>query len=73
MISKNELLTKEGHSSSTLTIKTICYGKVREWQSREEAEKFFLECLAHSEGAEHERYLKILLKIKQGLAICSDN
>lgn len=69
----DDFFKKRNSNNSTNVIKTICYGRVKEWKSREEAEKFFIECLLHSEGAEHERYLTILSKLKQGLTICSDD
>ena len=69
----DELSKIKSSNDSTNVIKTICYGRVKEWHTREEAEKFFMECLLHSEGAEHERYLTILLKLKQGLTTCSDD
>ena len=36
-------------------ITTICYGKKDTWQSREEAQAFFLKAMAGSEGSEQER------------------
>ena len=35
-------------------ITTICYGKKDTWQSREEAQAFFLKAMAGSEGSEQE-------------------
>ena len=40
-------------------ITTICYGKKDTWQSREEAQAFFLKAMAGSEGNEQERYATI--------------
>ena len=57
---------------NSIVITTICYGDVRRWLSIEEAEKFFIECLINSEGAEYDRYLNVLSKIKAGQSICSD-
>ena len=37
-------------------ITTICYGKKDTWQSREEAQAFFLKAMAGSEGSEQERH-----------------
>lgn len=54
-------------------IKTICYGKVKEWDSRESAIKFFIMCHVSSDGAERERYSIILDKLKAGQTVCSDN
>ena len=54
------------------TVKTICYGREEIWDSREDAIMFFLECMASSEGAERERYLNILVKLKSGEKVCTD-
>lgn len=54
------------------TVKTICYKKERIWDSRDDAVIFFMECMAGSEGAERERYLNILVKLKSGTKVCSD-
>lgn len=55
------------------TVKTICYGREVIWDSREETIMFFLECMASSEGAERERYLNILVKLKSGEKVCKDD
>lgn len=55
------------------TVKTICYGRKVIWDSREKAIMFFLECMASSEGAERERYLNILVKLKSGEKVCVDD
>ena len=55
------------------TVKTICYGREEIWDSRAEAIMFFLECMASSEGAERERYLNILVKLKSGEKVCTDD
>lgn len=54
------------------TVKTICYGREVIWDSRKKAIMFFLECMASSEGAERERYLNILVKLKSGEKVCVD-
>lgn len=54
-------------------IKTICYGQIREWNGSEEAIKFFVECYINSEGSERERYFNILVKLRSGLNICTDD
>ena len=54
------------------TVKTICYKKERIWDSMDDAVIFFMECMAGSEGAERERYLNILVKLKSGTKVCSD-
>lgn len=55
------------------TVKTICYGREKIWDSREEAIMFFLECMASSEGAERERYFNILVKLKSDEKVCTDD
>ena len=55
------------------TVKTICYGREVIWDSRKKAIMFFLECMASSEGAERERYLNILVKLKSGEKVCVDD
>lgn len=51
---------------------TICYGKKREWSSRNEAIAFYVDCMLHSEGAEQERYLEIYLDLMAGKTLCLD-
>ena len=53
-------------------VTTICYEQERKWDSRQEAVKFFLEAMENSEGAEHERYANIYLKLIFGADICKD-
>ena len=54
------------------TVTTICYGKIKAWDSRKEAADFFLRCIAGSEGAECERYTAIYAQLLSGCGICSD-
>lgn len=54
------------------TVKTICYGQEQIWDSREEAEEFFLKGMFSSEGSERDRYSTIFLKLKEGQEVCSD-
>lgn len=54
------------------TVKTICYGKERTWDSVKEATIFFLECMTSSGGAEKKRYYNVLLKLASGEKVCSD-
>ena len=51
---------------------TICYGKRREWESRNEAIAFYVDCMLGSEGVELERYLKIYLDLMTGKTVCKD-
>lgn len=54
------------------TVTTICYGKIKVWDSRKEAADFFLRCIAGSESAECERYTAIYAQLLSGYGICSD-
>ena len=54
------------------TVTTVCYGKKDVWDSRKEAEQFFLRAMAGSEGSEQSRYVKIYTELKMGLALCTD-
>lgn len=53
-------------------VKTICYGKERIFDDRQEAVDFYEDCVLNSEGSEHERYLEILIDLRSGKAVCSD-
>lgn len=54
-------------------ILTICYGKVNVYNSRNEAKKFYLECMLSSDGSEHERYSTIYQDLEQGFNLCVDS
>ena len=53
-------------------VKTICYGKERIWDKKEEAIEFFIDCMLNSEGSEKERYCNILCSLKANLKVCKD-
>lgn len=53
-------------------VKTICYGKERIWDKKEEAIEFFIDCMLNSEGSERERYCNILSSLKANLKVCKD-
>lgn len=53
-------------------ITTTCYGETREWESREDAIQFYVECSACSEGAERGRYTTLILQLLQGQTDCHD-
>lgn len=53
-------------------VTTICYRQKREWDSREEAENFFLKGVMCCEGSERDRYATILSKLMSGRKVCSD-
>lgn len=54
------------------TVKTICYGKEDVWDSRKEAEDFFLRAMMSYEGSERERYTKIYTELILGKGVCTD-
>ena len=51
---------------------TVSYGQERKWDDRRDAIAFFVDCMLGSEGAEHERYLKIYLDLMTGKKVCKD-
>ena len=53
-------------------VKTICYGKERIWDKKEDAIEFFIDCMLNSEGSEKERYCNILSSLKADLKVCKD-
>lgn len=53
-------------------VKTICYGKERIWDKKEDAIEFFVDCMLNSEGSERERYCNILSSLKGNLKVCKD-
>lgn len=53
-------------------VKTICYGKERIWDKKEDAIEFFVDCMLNSEGSERERYCNILSSLKANLKVCKD-
>ncbi len=54
------------------TVKTICYGKEDVWDSRKEAEDFFLQAMMSSDGSERDRYTKIYTELILGKEVCTD-
>lgn len=53
-------------------VKTICYGKERIWDKKEDAIDFFVDCMLNSKGSERERYCNILSSLKANLKVCKD-
>ena len=53
-------------------VKTVCYGKEKTWDSRDEAIDFFADGVLNSDGAEQQRYLKVLVGLTLGKNICKD-
>lgn len=63
---------KRKELESRVTVITNCYGQERKWIDREEAKKYYLDCMRNSEGSERDRYVTIYLKLMDGLKYCSD-
>lgn len=53
-------------------IRITCYGETEVWDSRKNAEEFYLGCMAGSEGAERKRYVSIYLQLQAGRMECTD-
>lgn len=47
-------------------VSTVCYGKEDTYATRQEAIDFYKDCIRHSEGAERDRYLRIVMKLEDG-------
>ena len=54
-------------------VTTICYGKEKVWDRREDAIQFFLQGMECSEGSERDRYSNIFLKLIEGMDVCTDD
>lgn len=61
-----EKMAKDGDK-----VKITCYGKTEEME-REDALSKYLDCMAHSEGAERDRYVNIYLQLIAGEKECND-
>ena len=48
-------------------VKTICYGTERTFDDRQEAVDFYENCVMNSEGSERDRYVEILIDLKDHL------
>ena len=66
------LMTPELAMNRKRKVKTKCYGEVREWKDREEAQAFFLEAMMNSDGSEHDRYSGIYIQLINGESFCTD-
>ena len=53
-------------------IKVTCYGKTQEWDSREEAQEFYLLGILNTDGSEKNRYIEIYSQLCAGCMECSD-
>ena len=54
-------------------VTVVCYGEEKVWESRAEAEAFYLEAMLACEGAERDRYMNIYIELKAGLSVCTDD
>lgn len=53
-------------------IKVACYGETQEFNTKEEALKFYMECMAWSDGSEKQRYATIVEQLYFGETVCYD-
>ena len=53
-------------------VTTICYGRSREWESRQAAIDFFTEGVIMCDGCEKIRYSNVLMALLSGATVCSD-
>ena len=53
-------------------ILVACYNEITKWNKRENAIKFYQECVINSDGAERDRYINILIDLSEGLDECHD-
>ena len=60
------------NTNTKKTIKTYCYGKLKEFPTRKAAKQFYAEAAFNSEGSEHTRYEEILELLNSGETIVSD-
>lgn len=49
-----------------------CYGKEDTYATRQEAIDFYKDCIRHSEGAERDRYLRIVMRLEDGALHATD-
>ena len=55
------------------TVKTICYGEEKIWDSRKAAMDFFFDAMMGSDGSEKQRYTNVYMKLLMGWEVCSDD
>ena len=53
-------------------VKTVCYGKEKLWDTREDAIDYYADGVLNSEGSEQQRYLKVLVDLTLGKSVCKD-
>ena len=68
-----EVTDEFSENAEDMSVTTVCYGESRQWNSREEAKAFFLDCMMASEGSEQGRYATIYSKLCEGFAVCDDD
>lgn len=53
-------------------VTTVCYGKTDTYETRQEAIDFYKDCVRHSEGAERDRYVRIVMQLEDGAMHATD-
>ncbi len=53
-------------------VTTVCYGTTDTYETRQEAIDFYKDCVRHSEGAERDRYLRIVMQLEAGAVHATD-
>lgn len=59
-------------AKKTKGVRVWCYWSWDEYDSLRAAKKFYLDCMAGSEGAERDRYVEIYMQLERGWHVCSD-
>ncbi len=52
---------------------TVCYGRIQNWNTMDEALSYFLEGMMNSEGSERDRYATVYSKLKSGEMYATDS
>ena len=62
----------ESYDSLEDTITTVCCGETKTWNSRSEAEQYFLEAIKTSKGAFRNNYVNVYTELQKGHGYCTD-
>ena len=54
------------------SVSITCYGTTQSWDDRKEALRFYKQAAEECEGAERDRYTRIVFQLMDGKSICSD-
>lgn len=66
------LKTPELAMPRTSKVTTVCNGRHKAWNDREEAQAHFLEVMMSTDGENHERAECVYIQLLHGLDECSD-